>query len=83
MKTRQMAHFFHLTFLFELLVTFIFEFEYNQTLFSHGPPFCPFWCSKYLNFVQKLTRWNSHHTFLESRDPEDTKNPYYVFLRPE
>ena len=62
-----------------MFVTFIFEFEYNQTLFSHGPPFCPFWCSKYLNFIQKLTNWNPHHTFLENRDPEDTKNPYCFF----
>ena len=41
-----------------------------------------FWSVKYLNFGRKLLFWTAHHTFLESRHPEATKNPYYV-LSPE
>ena len=41
-------------------------------------PFGPFWSAKYLNFGQKLPIWTTYHTFLESRHPEVTKNPYYV-----
>ena len=63
-------------------MTFIFVFEYNQNLFSYDLPFCTCWSSKYLNFGQKLPNRNPHHTFLESRDPEDTKNPCYVFCSP-
>ena len=63
-------------------MTFIFVFEYNQNSFSYNPPFCPFWSSKYLRFRQKLPNPNPHHTFLESRDPEDTKNLCYVFCSP-
>ena len=29
-------------------------------------------------FGQKLPNWTAHHTFLESRHPEVTKNLYYV-----
>ena len=29
-------------------------------------------------FGQKLAIWTAHHTFLESRHPEVTKNLYYV-----
>ena len=41
-------------------------------------PFGPFWSVKYLNFEQKLPIWTPHHIFLKSRQPEVTKNPYYV-----
>ena len=62
METRQMTSFFHLRFLLQLFVTFIFVFENSQNSFSCAPPFSPFWSVKYLNF----------------RHPEVTKNPYYV-----
>ena len=45
-------------------------------------PFGPFWSVKYLNGGQKLLIWTAHHNFLESTQPEVTKNPYYV-LTPE
>ena len=45
-------------------------------------PFGPFWSLQYLNFRKKLPIRTAHHTFLESRHPEVTKNPYYV-LSPE
>ena len=45
-------------------------------------PFGPFWSAKYLNFGQKLPIRTTHQTFLESRHPEVTKNPYHV-LSPE
>ena len=54
----------------------------SQNLFSWGPPFVPFWSVKYLNFAQKLPIRTAHHTFLQSRHPEITKNPHYV-LSPE
>ena len=57
---------------------FIIEFENTQNSFSCGPSFGPFWSVKYLNFGQKLPIWTTHHTFLESRHPEVTKNPCYV-----
>ena len=43
--------------------------------------FGPFWSVKYLNFGQKLPIRTAHHTFLESRHPEVTKNSYYVLSR--
>ena len=45
-------------------------------------PFGPFWSVKYLSFGQKLPTWTTYHTFLESKHPKVTKNPYYV-LSPE
>ena len=41
-------------------------------------PIDPFWYAKYLSFEEKLPIWTTHHTFLESRPPDVTKNPYYV-----
>ena len=82
METRQMTQIFNLLFPLELFVTFIFVFENSQNLFSCGPPFGPFWYIKYLNFVKKLPIRATHHTLLESKHPEVTKNPYYV-LSPE
>ena len=79
MKTIQITSFFHLLFPLELFVTFIFVFENSQNSFSCGPPFRPFWSVRYLNFERKLPIWTTHHTFLESRHPGVTKNPYYVF----
>ena len=54
-------------------------FETSQNSFSCRPPFGPFRSVKYLSFGQKLPIWTTHHTFLESRYPENAKNPYYVF----
>ena len=54
-------------------------FETSQNSFSCRPPFGPFRSVKYLSFGQKLPIWATHHTFLESRYPENTKNPYCVF----
>ena len=41
-------------------------------------PFVPFWSVKYLNFGQKLLIQTTHHTFLEIRHAEVTKNSYYL-----
>ena len=76
-----MTPFFSSTF-YALFVTFIFIFGNSQNSFSCGVPFGPFWSVKYLNFGQKLPIRTTHHTFLESRHPEVTKNQYYV-LSPE
>ena len=75
MVTRQMTPFFSSTFS-DLFVVLISEFENTQNSFSCGPPFGPFWSVKYLNFGQKLPIRTNHQTFLESRHPEITKNPY-------
>ena len=53
-------------------------FENSQNSFSCGPPLGPFWHVKHLNFRQKLPK--DHHTLLESRHPEVTKNPYYALF---
>ena len=44
-------------------------------------PFGPFWSVKCLNFGQNLPNRTTCHAFLESRHPEVSKNPYYVFSR--
>ena len=59
---------------------FIFVFENSQNSFSCGTTFGPFWSVKNLNFGQKLPSWIAHHTFLQSRHPEVTKNLYYVLF---
>ena len=69
MKTTQITDSFHLLFLFYLLVTFIFEFKKSILVYKIPQFFC-----------QKLLIWTTHHTFLESRHPEDTKNLYYVLF---
>ena len=61
-----------------MFVTFIFLFENSQNLFWCGLPFGPFWPVKYLNFGQNLSIRTTHHAFLERRQPEVTKNPYYA-----
>ena len=38
----------------------------------------PFQSVKYLNIVKELLIQTAHHTFLESRQLQVTKNPYYV-----
>ena len=43
-------------------------------------PFGPYWSVKYLNFGRKLLIRPAHHIFPESRNPEVTKNPYYVLF---
>ena len=82
METRQMTPFFSSTFSALTVCNIHFLFENSQNLFWCGPPFGPFWSVKYLNFGQKLPIQPTHHTFLESRHPDVTKNPYYV-LSPE
>ena len=69
-KLDKWSHFFHQLFLLKLV-----KFHFHVV-----PPslFGPFWSVKYLNFGQKLPIWTVHHTFLESRHPEVTKNPYYI-----
>ena len=79
MKTSQITPFFHLLFPLELFVTFIFVFENSQNSFSCGHPFGPFRSVKHLNFGRKLPIQKTHHTFVENRHPEVTKNPCYVF----
>ena len=49
-ETRQITPFIHLLFEFWLFLIFILVFEKHQNSFSCGPPFCPFWSAKYLNF---------------------------------
>ena len=63
-----------------LFVIFIFVFENSQNLFSCGPRFGPFWSVRYLNFGQKLLIRTTHYTFLESKHPEVTKNPFYILF---
>ena len=63
-----------------LTVCNILAFENSQNLFSCGPPFGPFCSAKYLNIEQKLLIRTVYHTFLESKHPEVTKNPYYVLF---
>ena len=63
-----------------LFVIFIFIFQNGQVSFSCGHSFGLFWSVKYLNFGQKLPIRTAHHTFLESRHPEVTKNSYYVLI---
>ena len=80
MKTRQMTPFFSSTFS-NLFVIFISEFENAQNSFSCGPP--PLVHSGLRNtsiFGQQLPIQTAHHTFLESRHPEVTKNLYYVLF---
>ena len=77
MKTRQTTQFFSSTFS-SLFVTFIFMSENGKNTFSCAPPSGLFWSVNYFNFGQKLLIQTAHLTFLESRHPEVTKNPYYV-----
>ena len=72
-----MTPFFSFTFS-SVTVRFIFVFENSQNSVLCDPPFGPFWSVKYLNFGQKLPIRTAHHTFLKSRHPEVTENPYYV-----
>ena len=79
-ETRQMTPFFSSTF-FALFETFIFVFENSQNSLLFGLPFSPFWSVKYPNFGQKLPIRIAHHTFLESRHPDLTKNLYCALSR--
>ena len=80
-KLDKWNHFFH----------YFFSSNYNihsciwkwSKFISCGPPFGPFWSVKYLNLGKKLLIWTAHHTFLESRHPEFTKNSYYVLSSQE
>ena len=73
METRQM-----IPFPLELWITCIFVFENSQNSFSCCSPFGPFWSLKYLSFGKKLPIRTTHHTFIESRHPDTTKNRCYV-----
>ena len=77
MENRQMNPFFSSTFS-ALFITFSFLFENSQNSFWCGPSFVPFWSVKYVNFWQKLPIWTIHHTSLESKYSEVTKNPCYI-----
>ena len=80
METRQMTPFVSFTF-FALSVRNIhfLNLKIVKIRFDVVPaPLGPFWYVKYLNFWQKLPIRIIHHTFLESKHPEITKNPYYV-----
>ena len=63
-----------------MFLTLISEFENTQNSFSCGLHFGPFWSVKYLNFEKKLPIWTAHHTFLESKHPEVTTNPYHILF---
>ena len=45
-----------------------------------GPSFSSFWSVKQLNFEQNLLIRTAHHTFLESKHLDVTKNPYYILF---
>ena len=77
METRQMTPFFIYFFRSQCLQRFFLVFQNSKNLFSCGPPFDPFLSVKYLNFGQTLPIGTAHHTFLESRHPEVTKNSCY------
>ena len=77
MGTWQMTPFFLSTFS-DLFVIFIPKFENTQNSFLCDPPFAPFWSVNTSIFSHKLPIQTAHHTFLESRHPEVTKNLYYV-----
>ena len=64
---------------FQLFVTFILYLKMVKIHFLvlPPPPFGLFCYVKYLNFEQKLPIRTAHHIFL-SRNPDITKNPYYV-----
>ena len=79
METRQMTPFFSSIFS-TLTVCNIFVFETSQNSFLYCPPFGPFWSVNYLNFGKKLSIQATHLTFIESRHPEVTKNPNYVYI---
>ena len=72
-ETRQMTPFFSSS-SSALTICNYFAFENSRNLFSCDPPFGPFWSIKYLNFGQKLPIRTAHHTFLEGKHPEATKN---------
>ena len=79
METRQMTPFFLATFsTLNVCNIHFFLFENSQNPFWCDPRFGPSWSVKYLNFGQKLPIRTTHHTFLESRHPEVTNNPYHV-----
>ena len=64
METKQMAPFISSTFSALTVLTFVSEFENTQNSYSCGP----LWSAKHLWI------WKVHHTFLERRHPEMTKN---------
>ena len=78
METRQTTQFFSSTFssLFAGLWHSILCLKIVKIHLHVPPPPGLFWSVNYLNFGQKLLIQTAHHTFLESRHPEVTKNPY-------
>ena len=76
-ETRRITIFFFNNILSSKCLTFIFILGNTQNSFSCGWNSGSFWSAKYLNLGQKLTICAVHHTFLEERHPEDTKNPFF------
>ena len=79
-KLDKLSYFFHLLFPLYLFVTFIFLFENSQKFIFTCSPLWSVLVCKISQFGQKLPIRTAHHTFLESRHPETTKNPYYVLF---
>ena len=61
----------------EILVFKVKEFCYIST---DSASFLIFQSAKYPNFGQRLPIQTTHHTFLEGRHPDVTKNPYYILF---
>ena len=78
MEDRQITPFLSSTLSALTVFNIDFCFENSQNSFSCGPSFAPFWSKKCFKFEQKLPILTANHTFLLSRHPEVTKNPYYI-----
>ena len=81
METRQVTPYFHLLFPLKLIIISIFVFENSRNSFLCALLSGLFWSLKYPSFGQKLPIRTAHDTFLESRQPDVTKNPYYVKVK--
>ena len=78
METRQITPFSSSTF-YAVTVWNIHFYTWKQSKFIFiWAPLGPSWSAKYLNIRQKLPIQSIHHTFLESRHPEVSKNPCHV-----
>ena len=76
MEDSQLTPFFSSTFS-ALFITFLYL-KIAKIHFLVIPPLVHVDLKKYLNFGQKLLIRTAHHTLLESRHPQVTKNPYYI-----
>ena len=63
-----------------LMLCFEHSFSYLKKVKIHFHVVPQFGLQNTFNFGQKLPLRTAHHTFLESKQPEVTKNPYYVRL---